>query len=137
MRWYIAGPMTGIPQFNFPAFHKAAAHLRACGHEVISPAETDPGDTQKAALASTDGDLSKLPETWGDMLSRDVKIVADKVDGIAFLHCWERSRGARLEAFTGLLCGKKFGYVDVSDTATGIYPLDALTVRSILKRHMP
>lgn len=38
-RVYIAGPMTGLPEFNFPAFHAAAARLRAHGLEVENPAE--------------------------------------------------------------------------------------------------
>jgi hypothetical protein len=39
-RVYIAGPMRGIPEFNFPAFD-AAARGRAMGLEIISPAELD------------------------------------------------------------------------------------------------
>jgi len=36
---YIAGPMTGIKDFNYPAFNAEAARLRALGHEVLNPAE--------------------------------------------------------------------------------------------------
>jgi len=45
---YLSGPMSGLPGFNFPAFHAAAAKLRADGFTVLNPAETDNGDTSKA-----------------------------------------------------------------------------------------
>ena len=40
---YIAGPMTGLPDFNFPAFHEAAAWWRSYGWEVVNPAESHGG----------------------------------------------------------------------------------------------
>jgi len=108
-KFYLAGPMSGYPQSNFPAFIAAAADLRAGGYEIVSPAELDAENgIDKQAMASTDGDASKLTQTWGDLLARDVKLVADQVDGIIVLPGWENSRGARLEAFVGLLCRKKF-----------------------------
>ncbi len=40
-RIYLAGPMTGLPDYNFPAFMKAAAYLRSQGAIVFNPAEND------------------------------------------------------------------------------------------------
>ena len=39
---YIAGPMTGYAELNYPAFHSAAETLRRMGFEVVSPAELNP-----------------------------------------------------------------------------------------------
>lgn len=36
---YLSGKMTGLPEFNYPAFNAAAAQLRAMGHTVLNPAE--------------------------------------------------------------------------------------------------
>lgn len=108
---YLAGPMTGYPQFNFPLFEAATKKLRDEGFDVISPHEQDSPAVQKEAWASADGVLhgGKIAgETWGDILSKDVKIVADKVTGIVFLPNWFKSRGARLEAFVAILCGHSF-----------------------------
>jgi nucleoside 2-deoxyribosyltransferase len=106
VRLYLAGPMTNLPQFNYPAFHAAAAKLRAAGHEVISPAEQDPGSTQEEAMASTDGDLTKLKESYGSMMARDVKLIIDDVDGIVVLPGWNRSRGVCIEIFVARAMGK-------------------------------
>jgi hypothetical protein len=108
---YIAGPMTGYPQFNFPAFAEAAATLRSQGLTIISPAEEDEQHgVAQVAITSTDGKLDAngkiAGQTWGDLLSRDVKIVADLVDGVAVLKNWERSKGAKLEVTVALLAGK-------------------------------
>lgn len=113
MKVYLAGPMSGIPQFNFPEFYRVTKLLRERHRlEVVSPAELDAKHgVDKEAMASPDGDASKLSTTWGDLLARDVKMIADEnIDGIVFLPGWQKSRGARLEASVGLLCGAKFYY---------------------------
>lgn len=38
-RLYLAGPMTGMPDSNYPAFHHAADQLRDMGYLVENPAE--------------------------------------------------------------------------------------------------
>ena len=96
--------MTGLPQFNFPAFDAASAELRAEGFDVISPAELDSPEHRAAAMASPDGNPtaynSQTGETWGDLLARDVKLIADGgIEMVFVLPGWQRSRGARLETF--------------------------------------
>jgi hypothetical protein len=39
MKLYLAGPMSGIKDFNYPAFNAEAARLRTMGHHVENPAE--------------------------------------------------------------------------------------------------
>lgn len=105
MKLYIAGPMTGYPQFNIPSFDQAARRLRADGYEVVSPAELDNPETRRLALLSPDGapgSGSANGETWGDFLARDVKLITDGgINAIAVLPGWGLSRGARLETFVG------------------------------------
>jgi hypothetical protein len=81
MRLYLAGPMTGIEAFNFPAFHERAAALRGQGHEVLNPAETDGGDT---------------PRDWSYYMRKDLVMLAE-CEAVAVLPGWRRSRGASLE----------------------------------------
>jgi hypothetical protein len=104
MKLYVAGPMTGIPKFNFPAFDEMAVALREDGHDVVSPAELDDPVDRAAALASPDGSAlsygNGVKKSWGEFLARDVKLLADGgIEGVVVLPGWERSRGARLETF--------------------------------------
>ena len=126
--WYLAGPMSHIKSFNFPAFEAAAAKLRDMGYLIVSPAELDNPADYAAAMASPDGKPTDANGTWGDYLARDVKIVADEVSGIIFLPGWEKSRGARLEAYTGILCGHQFAFYDNGD----VTPLTTEWVRARL-----
>lgn len=45
---YLAGPMTGIPDFNYPRFNEKAAELRGYGWDVWNPAEI--GETKDASF---------------------------------------------------------------------------------------
>ena len=80
-RIYLAGPMTGLPDHNFPAFNDAAARFRADGWEVANPAENFGGRTD-------------LPRS--SYMRADIAILAG-CDAVAMLPGWEQSRGARLE----------------------------------------
>lgn len=135
MHLYIAGPMSGIPQFNIPAFDAAAASLRSQGHDVTNPADEDSPAVRAAGLASTTGNLADLAptgETWGDLLARDVKIVADRVDGVVLLPGWENSRGARLEAFVAVQC-KKPVYLYQQDGS--FLPFSASRTMAVIHRY--
>jgi hypothetical protein len=117
MKLYIAGPMTGVPQFNVPLFDRVADELRAQKYDVVSPAELDSPEMRAAAMQSADGALAPLEkatkETWGQVLARDVRVLSDQgIEGIVLLPGWERSRGANLEATVGLLNGLKFFLYD-------------------------
>lgn len=110
MKIYLAGPMTGIPNFNFPKFDRVSAELRANGYEVVSPAELDSPEFRASVMADgITGNEKRLTGLWGDCLARDVKLIADDgIEAIFLLEDWNKSRGARLEATVGLLCNLKF-----------------------------
>jgi len=82
-RIYISGPMTGVPEHNFPAFNAAADKLRQAGWEVINPAENFGGKTN-------------LPREV--YLRKDVMQLAQCM-AIAMLPGWQESRGASMEYF--------------------------------------
>lgn len=108
MRVYLAGPMSGIPAFNIPAFDAAAEVLRELHHDVVSPAELDGPTTRAQLLSSLQGDHDDLPqdESWSFYLSRDFRIISDQgIEAIVSLAGWERSRGARCEVALGEVLG--------------------------------
>lgn len=135
--YYLAGPMSYCPQFNVPLFDFVSKQLRELNYQIVSPAELDSAKMRAWALASPDGNPANVKqetgETWGDVLARDVKMISDQVGGIIFLPDWYKSRGAKLEAFVGLLTGKKFA----TWTEVGLYAATRLYVQNALKDFMP
>lgn len=126
---YLAGPMTGYPQFNFPAFYAAATELREIGFEVISPAELDDIEDKGAALQSLTGNATDAKRSWGEFLARDVKLLVDTgIEGIVFLPDWEKSKGAKLEAYVGLL--QNFQFWNYLEGAGG--PVRTITAKEVL-----
>lgn len=97
MRIYIAGPMRGVEEFNFPAFHSAAAQLRAAGHEVFDPAERDVGAGFDPTGLTGHEDLAALGFNLREALGVDLAWITADADAVCVLVGWEESRGARAE----------------------------------------
>lgn len=81
---YLAGPMAGLPEHNFPAFHAEAARLRALGYTVANPAEIN-------------GDSPNMPYMW--YIRRDLAELI-QCEAVALLPGWYTSRGANIEYAT-------------------------------------
>ena len=128
--YYLAGQMSGLPLSNFPLFDRVARLLRKDGYTIVSPSELDDETVREGTLAG-----KTYEGRWGEFLSRDVKIVADDVQGLILLPGWENSRGARLEVFVGLLTKKEFAIWD-HNTDVAIY-VTRDHVRHQLKENMP
>jgi hypothetical protein len=96
LRLYLAGPMTGLPEFNYPAFHRAAKQLRAAGYDVVNPAEVN-----------VDASIG-----WQAAMRRDIPAMLT-CDGIAYLFNWFGSRGATLEIHIAANLGMPIESVDM------------------------
>lgn len=92
---YLAGPMRGLPQLNFPAFFDAAQKLRDAGWFVFCPAELD----IKANIEIKD--IYSAEETR-NIAKRDIDIILNELrsennDAIVMLSGCENSLGATAE----------------------------------------
>ena len=93
-RYYLAGPMSGIPELNFPAFNREAAHFRAQGHEVVNPAEIN----------------SDPAAEWNACMRADIPQLCT-CEGVLMMPGWENSRGARLEHYIARALDMKVVYL--------------------------
>ena len=83
---YVAGPMTGIEDFNYPAFNLMAEHLKERGFIVENPADTP-----------------EQPNWQGYMRAGITKLM--RCDAVLMLPGWQRSRGAQIEINLALSLG--------------------------------
>ena len=96
MKTYLAGPMSSLPDLNFPAFHTAAEKLRSAGIEVVNPAEIN-----------IDQSMS-----WSECMRQDI-IALCGCDTILMLRGWERSTGALLEHHIAVRLGMAVMFEEV------------------------
>ena len=89
MKIYIAGPMTGLPEYNYPAFRAAAVLLRGEGHEVVNPVELG----EKYGTAD---EINTDPVKFADLILEELDALAT-CDAIYLLPGWEKSPGTRRE----------------------------------------
>ncbi|MDM5067278.1 DUF4406 domain-containing protein [Aeromonas salmonicida] len=75
---YVAGPMTGLPEFNRPTFFAAEEHLKSLGAQVMTPAI--------------------LPDGWSHEAYMRIAIpMLMECEAVAFLPGWQQSSSARRE----------------------------------------
>jgi hypothetical protein len=78
---YISGPMTGRPDFNYPAFHKAEEYIKSLGYIPLNPARNFGGRT----------DLPR--EVY---LRKDVEMLL-QANEVWVLPGWQEGEGSKLE----------------------------------------
>lgn len=83
MRIYLAGPMSGLPELNYPAFADAASQLRQLGAFVCNPAELSQPDSPT--------------NTYRNCLAVDLAWIIGHAEMIVVLPGFEKSPGANVE----------------------------------------
>lgn len=99
MKIYIAGPMSGYPEFNFPAFFAAQKKFEDAGWTVFNPANKDAENEVTTDKSFAAGDAKVLMSSgWDfrDAYQWDVDRVIE-ADAIYLLKGWEKSVGAQGE----------------------------------------
>lgn len=95
MRVYIAGPMTGLPELNFPKFRAVAEFFRSAGWEVLNPVEIGQKHFPEGGVHAN------------EYLIKDILELVT-CDTICLLPGWTASIGARCEAAIAVTLGLTF-----------------------------
>lgn len=98
MKIYVAGPMTGLPQKNYPAFNDAASKLGARGYEPLNPVDVDKN-------------LPGTPVEYDWYLRATMRMLTE-ADAVALLPGWRESTGANVEVQFAIACGMEVRDLD-------------------------
>jgi len=103
---YIAGPMRGIEQYNFPAFDVAAEKLFNEGWYPVNPADIDRDMGFYPEETPAGFDWTQIPDTMDlrEIIRRDVDELV-VCQAIYMLNGWENSKGAKAELAIALWLG--------------------------------
>ena len=85
---YLCGAMSGLPDFNYPAFHAAAQEIRGLGHSVESPAENPAPDCG----------------SWSGYMRLSIRQLT-MCEAVVLLPRWEGSKGAAAEVQIAKILG--------------------------------
>lgn len=107
MKLYIAGPMRGIKEFNFPAFDAARDALKD-EHEVLSPADFDRSRGLEPRELGETWDWGNTPSFFDleAAMRHDMTCVFD-CEGLVLLDGWQHSKGAMAELMLARCMRKK------------------------------
>ena len=97
VRVYVAGPMRGYENWNYPLFNRATEALRRTGAFVVNPVEI-------SRFAGTPEEIERNPSLLFHLLEADIALLKT-CDAIVLLPGWEWSDGARQELQTALAAG--------------------------------
>ena len=107
---YIAGPMTGIKDHNFPEFQRVERMVNGMGHCAISPEH----------LTRSKG-YENLPdrERYAVCMRQDIAVIL-LADEIWCLSGWASSKGAKLEVHIAQILGIPVRMADTQEPITTI-----------------
>lgn len=138
---YIAGPMRGIKDFNFPAFFAAEEELKAQGYIVFNPARRDEDHCGKGFAKSETGTLSDITDTKFSLrnaLHDDTTFISLHADAIALLPGWEKSKGANAEHALAVALGLEVIKIGNHDPAISVAgPADGTNPKDLIGAQKP
>ena len=108
---YIAGPMAGFEEFNFPAFDEAAHSYKEQGYSVINPADLS---RDAATLGLTTVDALCVRE----LAHQDLLVIITRATHMHMLNGWQYSKGAKAEHAVAEWLGMTITYQSKEDLKT-------------------
>jgi nucleoside 2-deoxyribosyltransferase len=114
-RLYLAGPMSGYAEHNFPEFNRVAALLCAQGYEVFNPAENADGDVRR-------------PRSF--YMRRDIPALMN-CEAIAALPHWQQSRGACLEMWIAIDLDMPIFNCRMRNGSVSLEPIKTLDIKAL------
>ena len=96
---YIAGPMRGLPDFNYPKFNDYAELYRSVDWEVENPVEIGAG-------YGTPEQINEDRALLAAVMAAELHAL-ETCDAIYLLDGWHKSEGARKELATAIAYGLK------------------------------
>lgn len=103
MKFYLAGPMTGKPDYNYQLFTDVCAELRKRELEILSPHEIK--------YPELDGKIGSLP--YFEYVKGGLKLLLE-CDAIMLMTGWELSKGCLNEFYVAKSCDMQVFFYDIN-----------------------